>query len=263
METRDLYGQQPDGCRPDDQNALGQTEPQPAYCRDGVRKVLQQRALLHVHVVRQREEASLGGRGVLRQAPVQREAEGLEAFAFVGAARAAGRAHPAQHVGMDGNAVSGLGVLDAGPALLDHAGELVPRYEREPHLGQDAAADAKVVVAEAGALHPEHHLVLRGPGPGAVGKPVLTRSRGVQGLHQEPLRAAGSWRGSIVALTRGLAAPATAPTVPKVSKCRFRPSPIAMQFSHASAGSLQESPFKRAILYLAKVKEVSSAKGAV
>ena len=112
---------------------------------------------------------------------------------------------------MDSDAGSWPGVLDAGAALLDHAGELVPRYEREPHLGQDAAADPKVVVAEPRAVHPEHHLVGRGAGVGAVGKPVLTRRGRVKGPHQEPLR---------------------------VSKCRFCPSLIAMQSFCASASSL-------------------------
>ena len=184
---------------------------QPAYGRCGVGQVLQQRALLHIDVVRQLEQASLGGRGILRQPSVQREAEGLEALAVVGASGAAGRAHPAQDVRMDGDAVPGPGILDALPALLDHAGELVPRYEREPHVGQHPAADAQVVVAEPGTLHPEHHLAVAGPGLRAIGKAVLTGSGGVEGFHREPLRAASSWRGATIAWTRGLALPANVP----------------------------------------------------
>ena len=174
-------------------------------------KVLQQRALLHIDVVRQPEQAPFRSRGVLRQPAVQREAEGLEALAVVGASGAAGRAHPAQHVGMDGDAIPRPRILDALPALLDHAGELVPRYEREAHVGQDAAADADVVVAEPGALHPEHHLAVAGPGLRAIGKAVLTGRGGVEGFHREPLRAASSWRGATIAWTRGLALSANVP----------------------------------------------------
>ena len=66
---------------------VGQTELQPTYGRCGVGQVLQQRALLHIDVVRQLEQASLGGRGILRQPSVQREAEGLEALGSRGCLR--------------------------------------------------------------------------------------------------------------------------------------------------------------------------------
>ena len=81
---------------------------------------------------------------------------------------------------MGRDAIAGTGVLDAGAALLDDAGELVAGYERETHIRQDAAADPEIVVAESGALHPEHHLVLPRAWVRSVGQSVLTRCGRVQ-----------------------------------------------------------------------------------